>query len=92
MLRYVKGLQLKVEAVEAQRKRDLRMAEAQTKKDIKKVERRAKKTSRTRTSSNWNWREDQTTRTARESSHLDFHSEKRKKTEIANQLALNSNA
>ena len=44
VLRYIKGLQLKVEAVEAQRKKDLRMAEAQRKKDIKKVERRAKKT------------------------------------------------
>ena len=84
------NVKLKVEAVEAQRKKD-----EWPKRRRRKISRRLKAEEKRpvgRAQAQIGTRgEDQTTRTARESSHLDFHSEK-KKTEIANQLALNSNA
>ena len=37
MLRFIKALELNVEAVEAERKKDIEMVEAQMKKDLEKV-------------------------------------------------------
>ena len=43
MLRFIKALELNVEAVEAERKKDIEKVEAQMKKDIEKVEAQMKK-------------------------------------------------
>ena len=43
MLSYIRGLELKVEATEAQRKKDIEKAETQRKKDIEKAETQRKK-------------------------------------------------